>query len=275
MNRNNNISLFEKTVIDLLKNRKNPMSVSDISVELKHRLIEKELPPKGYFLNWMSKIEKLSRDDTIKKDMPFFSYKNDVLVDNKVNINEEHLFFKKYKFDFYKWLKKFQNYKQSNVTSYSMWDDLKKDYDICLENLKIIKSKYPQLLVKISDLKLKKMPVEVDNIDSSKTIKIIYKLDQQKNLLLPRLDRSSLPKLDLLSPPKLDLLSPPGLDLLTPPELDILTPPGLDLLTSPELDILTPPKLDLLTPPKLDLLLPPGLNISPTPGLNIFEYNDL
>jgi hypothetical protein len=132
-----------------------------------------------------------------------------------------------------------------------MWDDLKKDYDACLDNLKIIKSKYPQLLVKISDLKLKKMPVEVDNTDSSQTINIIYKSDHPQKL----------------SPSGLDISSPPGLDISSPPGLDISSPPGLDIL-------LTPPGLDiLLTPPGLDILSPPGLNISHTPGLNIFEYN--
>ena len=183
-----------------------------------------------------------------------------------------------YKFDFYKWLKKFQNYKNSTVTSYSMWDDLKKDYDICLENLKIIKSKYKHLLVKIYDLRLKKMPMEINNTNASKTINIVYKLDQQKKPDRIELNTSPKSELNTSPPPVLNTSPPPLLITSPPPGLNISPTPGLNISPTPGLNISPTPRLNILPPPGLNILPPPGLNILPTPdilssGLPIFESN--
>jgi hypothetical protein len=208
MNRNNNISLFDKAVIDLLKHRKIPMSVSDISVILKQKLPEKELPPRGYFLEWISKIKCLIRNDTIKKNMPYFNYniENAEIVHKKES--DESIFLKKYKNDFYIWLNNFKKYKMNNSTNYKMWDALKKDYDV-----KIIKTTYPNLIDKISNLRLKKMPVEVALEDSPKTINIIYKQEplKQLNTLSSIITQQESQKNDVITPkPYLNIPKSPG-----------------------------------------------------------------
>jgi len=234
MHRNNNTNLFDKSVIDLLKKKKSFMSVSDISVELKKILPDSELPPKGHFLQWMDRIKCLTRNDILKKDMPFFNY-SDKEIEIKKVVSEEEIFLKKYRKDFYIWLNNFKKYKNSESTNYKMWDDLKKDYDLCLENLRIIKTTYPKLQDTISGLRLKKMPIEVDCTNSTKSINIEYKpilLYKKKADPLQKMEPqiSIKPVIDLSSIQKSELsMEKPVIDLskIQTSELSMEEPPGL------------------------------------------------
>ena len=213
MHRNNNTTLFEKSVIDLLKKKQTPMSVSDISVEIKKILPESELPPKGHFLQWIDKIKYLTRNDMLKKDMPYFNFSTKE-SENKKELSDEEKFLKKYRKDFYAWLNNFKTYKNSQSTNYKMWDDLKKDYDQCLENLRIIKTTYPKLQDAVCGLRLKKMPVEVDSANSPKSINIEY-----KSTFLFKPKEESLQKIE----------AEKNMKQVTPKsEINILVPPGLN-----------------------------------------------
>jgi len=194
MNLNNNISLFENTVVNLLKRKGKPVSVSDISTELKKLLPENELPPKGYFLEKVSKIKNLIKHDNIKMNMPFFSYneenKENIEGNNLFNIKynmDQHNFLKKYRQDFYTWLHNYKKYKASDKTTYTMWESLKKDYETCLENIKIVDTKYPKLQKITSSLRLKRLPTEIKEDNSNRTINITNNLPlkNELNFVLP------------------------------------------------------------------------------------------
>ena len=177
MNKNNNNIketrfLFEKSIIDLLKKEKKAMSISDISVAIRKNLQENELPPRNYFLQWVDNIKCLVRDDTIKKSMPYFQYKENI-------ISNEDNFFKKFINDFNIWSYNYNMYKLSDNTNYKMWDDLKKMYDTCLDNIKIIDERFPKLKEKVKDLKVKKMPTEINEYDSSELMNIHQSLDSE------------------------------------------------------------------------------------------------
>ena len=136
-----NLELFNKTIVDLLIAEKEAISASELATKLR-KVISEDCLPKRSFLLHVEKIPFIIKDDTKKKDMPYFSYN----------------FLNKFKRDFNVYLLALKNFKSLHTDA--SWDELKISHDICRKNIEIVKNSYPTLFLTTKKFRVKNLPVK-------------------------------------------------------------------------------------------------------------------
>jgi hypothetical protein len=142
---------FNNKVIEYLKQRNTLVSSSELCTIMKTLLPESELPPRGRFIMHMEKLPNIIKDTTFKKDMPYFGF------DNTKNLEKEDV---KMVNDYIKDFRSYLHFNRLFKTEHTdeVWEKLKKSHELVTQNYNMFVSKFPRLLYRIHNLKLKRLP---------------------------------------------------------------------------------------------------------------------
>jgi hypothetical protein len=142
---------FNNKVIEYLKKRNSLVSSSELCSIMKTLLPESELPPRGRFNIHMEKLPNIIKDTTFKKDMPYFGF------DNTKNLEKDD---DKMVNDYVRDFKSYLHFNRLFKTEHTdeVWEKLKKSHELVTKNYNMFVSKFPRLLYRIHNLKLKRLP---------------------------------------------------------------------------------------------------------------------
>jgi hypothetical protein len=142
---------FNNKVIEYLKQRNTLVSSSELCTIMKTLLPESELPPRGRFTMHMEKLPNIIKDTTFKKDMPYFGF------DNTKNLEKDDA---KMVNDYIKDFRSYLHFNRLFKTEHTdeVWEKLKKSHELVTQNYNMFVSKFPRLLSRINNLKLKRLP---------------------------------------------------------------------------------------------------------------------
>jgi len=266
---------FNNKVIEYLKQRNSLVSSSELCSIMKTLLPESELPPRGRFIMHVEKIPNIIRNDTFKKDMPYFGF------DNTKNLEQNDI---KMVNDYVRDFKSYLHFNRifKNEHTDDAWEKLKNAHELVTQNYNMFVSKFPRLLYKIHNLKLKRLPNKPSEATPFIPVKeeIIFKSSAEENIFEPRnvsypiktpiVDYNQAMNLinNAKQPDTFVASAPPGLFL--PPKVSHLThlsplsEPLPPLALSPRLESLTDP-LGSRPLPRLSLTDPLGSSPGPAP----------
>jgi len=172
---------FNNKVIEYLKQRNSLVSSSELCTIMKTLLSESELPPRGRFIMHMEKIPNIIKDTTFKKDMPYFGF------DNTKNLEKDD---DKMVNDYVRDFKSYLHFNRIFKTEHTddAWEKLKNAHELVTKNYNMFVSKFPRLLYRIHNLKLKRLPNKPSEAAPFIPVKEenIFKSTTKENIFEPR-----------------------------------------------------------------------------------------
>jgi len=246
---------FNNKVIEYLKQRNSLVSSSELCTIMKTLLPESELPPRGRFIMHMEKLPNIIKDTTFKKDMPYFGF------DNTKNLEQNDI---KMINDYVRDFKSYLHFNRIFKTEHTddAWEKLKNAHELVTKNYNMFVSKFPRLLYRIHNLKLKRLPNKPSEatpfIPVTKEENIFEPRNISYPIKTPIVDYNQAMNLinNAKQPETFVASAPPGLFL--PPKVSHLT--HLSPLSEP-----LPPLPPLTLSPRLSLTDPLGSSPGPAP----------
>jgi hypothetical protein len=147
---------FNNKVIEYLKQRNTLVSSSELCTVMKTYFSESELPPRGKFITHVEKIPNIIKNDTLKKDMPYFGFNSVRKSEGIAEPSEDTKLVNNYVRDFKTYLYFNRIFKTDHTDD--AWEKLKNAHDVVTTNYNMFVSKFPRLLYKVHNLKLKRLP---------------------------------------------------------------------------------------------------------------------
>jgi len=245
---------FNNKVIEYLKHRNCLVSSSELCSAMKNNLSESDLPPRGKFIMYVEKIPNIIKNDTFKKDMPYFGFNSTQKSESIDEPIDDTKLVNNYVRDFKTYLHFNRIFKIEHTDD--AWEKLKNAHFVATKNYNMFISKFPRLLYKVHNFKLKRLPnkpseaipyVPLDSLQQSNKA-------GSKPVTVKPIDISYAPMVDYSE--AMNLIN----NAKTPETFVPSAPPGLFL--PPKVAHLT--HLSPLTDSKLSSPLPP-LPSSPAP----------
>jgi hypothetical protein len=129
----------------------------------------------------MEKLPNIIKDTTFKKDMPYFGF------DNTKNLEKEDV---KMVNDYIKDFRSYLHFNRIFKTEHTddAWEKLKNAHELVTKNYNMFVSKFPRLLYRIHNLKLKRLPNKPSEAAPFIPVKeeIIFKTTTEENIFEPR-----------------------------------------------------------------------------------------
>ena len=147
---------FNNKVIEYLKQRNTFVSSSELCTVMKTYFSDSELPPRGKFITHVEKIPNIIKNDTLKKDMPYFGFNSVRKSEGIVEPSDDTKLVNNYVRDF----KTYLNFNRIFKTEHTddAWEKLKNAHEVVTTNYNMFISKFPRLLYKVHNFKIKKLP---------------------------------------------------------------------------------------------------------------------
>lgn len=147
---------FNNKVIEYLKQRNTLVSSSELCTVMKTYFSDSELPPRGKFITHVEKIPNIIKNDTLKKDMPYFGFNSVRKSEGIAEPSDDTKLVNNYVRDFKTYLYFNRIFKTDHTDD--SWDKLKNAHEVVTTNYNMFVSKFPRLLYKVHNLKLKRLP---------------------------------------------------------------------------------------------------------------------
>ena len=131
---------FNNKVIEYLKHRNSMVSSSELCSFMKNNLPESDLPPRGKFLMYVEKIPNIIKNDTFKKDMPYFGFNSTRKSEGIVEPIGDTKLVNNYVRDF----KTYLNFNKIFKTEHTddAWEKLKNAHEVVTTNYNMFISMY-------------------------------------------------------------------------------------------------------------------------------------